>query len=121
MGGLCLVSPLPAVALFLSSGSVLFLFWAAAHRFLCERTLSLSSGVALCGEHNYYIFKYPHFMRNYFRNYLEAIRFKIGVFGLFGDAHRILREQAFLVAHSLLPNLLACFQPNSVARFLPNL
>ena len=120
MGGLCLVSPLPAVALSLSSGSVLFLSSAAAQRFLCERTLSLSSGVALCGEHNYYIFKYPHFMRNYFRDYLEEIRFKIGGFGVWGNALRIFREQAFLVAHSLLPNWVEHFQPKSVACFLPN-
>ena len=51
-------------------------------------------------------------MRNYFRNYLEEIRFKIGGFGVSGNALRILREQAFLEAHPLLPNLMACFLPN---------
>ena len=44
-------------------------------------------------------------MRNYFRNYLEEIRFKIGGFGVWGNALRILREQAFFVAHSILPYL----------------
>ena len=119
MGGQYLVSSRSAVAQSFSSGTTLSPCSAVAQRCLCERTLSLSSGVALCGEHNYYIFKYPHFMRNYFRNYLEEIRFKIGGFGVWGNALRILREQAFLVAHSLLPNLLAIFQPNSVACFLP--
>ena len=118
MGGRCLVSSRSAVAVSPFSGSELVLSSAVAHRCLCWWALSLSSGVALLGgEHNYYIFIYLH----YLRNYLKAISFKVRGLGFLGDAVRILRGQAFLVAYSLLPNLVARFQPNSVACFLPNL
>ena len=97
MGGQCLVSSRSASAQSLSSGSALSPCSAVAQRCLCERTLS--SGVALLwGERNYYIFIYPHYTRNYFRNYLEIIRLKIGDFWVWGDVLRISGEHAFLAA-----------------------
>jgi hypothetical protein len=86
----------------LSSGSALPPFFAVAHRFLLRRTLSLSSGVALHKEHNYYIFNLPHFVRNYFWNYLEEIISKNRGLGLLGDALKIFAEHTFLAAYPLL-------------------
>ena len=73
-----------------------------AQRCSLRRTLSLSSGVALYAEHNYYIFIFLHFLRNYFRNYLEEIISKNRGLGLLGDALKIFAEHTFLVAYPLL-------------------
>ncbi len=102
MGGQCLVSSRSAVERSLSSGTALSPFFAVALRCLLARTLSLSSGVALHGEHKYYIFNLPHFMRNYFWNYLEEIISKNRGLGLLGNTLRIFAERTFLAAYPLL-------------------